>query len=178
MSKVKGTKTEKNLWTAFAGESQARSKYTYFSQQAKKEGYHTVAQIFMETAEHELQHAKRIFKFLEGIGDTAANLKTAADGENYEYSEMYKEFAATARAEGFDDIAVAFEAIARSEVGHEERYLKCLKELKEGTLYKSQEPQRWRCTNCGFLHEGDEAPEVCPACDHPKGFFQPYNEVR
>jgi len=178
LSRVQGTKTEKNLWTAFAGESQARSKYTYFAQQARKEGYPTIAQVFMETAEHELQHAKRMFKFLEGIGDTPANLEAAAEGENYEYSKMYKEFAQTAKEEGFQEIAAVFLAVARSEEGHEERYLKYLKELKEESLFKSEKPQMWRCTNCGYLHEGDEAPEVCPACAHGKAFFQPYNEVR
>ncbi len=178
MSKLKGTRTEKNLWTAFAGESQARSKYTYFAQQARKEGYPTIAGVFMETAEHELQHAKRLFKFLDGIGDTPTNLQAAADGENYEYSTMYKEFAETAREEGFNEIAEAMEAIARSEVGHEERYLMYLEKIKQNRMFSSEESQMWRCTNCGYLHEGNEGPELCPACAHGQQFFQPYNEVR
>ena len=176
MSKLKGTQTEKNLWTAFSGESQARSKYTYFSQQAKKEGYHKVAQVFLETAEHELQHAKRLFKFLEGIGDTPANLKAAADGENYEYSEMYKEFAETAEKEGFNEIAPVFRAIARAEVGHEERFLKYLELIEKERMFKREQTEKWRCTNCGYLHEGDAPPELCPACAHGKAFFEIYCE--
>jgi len=177
MANLKGTQTEKNLWAAFSGESQARSKYTYFAQQARKEGYHKVAHVFMETAEHELQHAKRLFKFLDGIGDTQQNLKAAADGENYEYSEMYKEFAETAEKEGFNEIAGVFRAIARSEEGHESRFLKFLELLKQDRMFKRDKPENWRCTNCGYLHSGEEPPEVCPACAHGKAFFEIYAEI-
>jgi len=170
---LKGSKTEANLWAAFAGESQARNKYTYFASQAKKEGLEQIAGIFLETADNEKEHAKRLFKFLEGIGDTAQNLEEAAKGENYEHTTMYKEFEKVAREEGFDEIADVFREIAEVEEEHEKRYLALLKRLKEGTLFRRDEPIRWRCRNCGYVHEGTEPPEVCPACAHPRGYYEP-----
>jgi rubrerythrin len=169
---LKGSKTEKNLWEAFAGESQARNKYTYFASAAKKEGYEQISGIFQETADNEKEHAKLIFKFLHGIGNTAENLKHAAEGENYEWSSMYKEFEKTAREEGFKDIAEFFGNVAAVEKEHEERYLALLKNLEEGKAFKREEQTTWRCRNCGHIHTGAEAPEVCPTCKHPKAYFE------
>jgi len=185
MASLKGTKTEKNILTAFCGESQARNKYTYFASQAKKEGYVQIQQIFLETADQEKEHAKRLFKLLEGgevevtgtfpagvIGTTMENLEEAAGGENYEYTVMYPGFAATAREEGFQDIAVIFEAIANAEKQHEKRYLDLMNNIKEGKVFERDEAVTWRCRNCGYLHSGTKAPEKCPACDHAKAHFE------
>ncbi|MCX7911132.1 MAG: rubrerythrin family protein [Endomicrobia bacterium] len=185
MKSIKGTKTEKNLLTAFAGESQARNRYTYFSSVAKKEGYEQISWIFIDTAENEKEHAKRLFKFLEGgeveiqaafpagiIGDTKTNLKQAAAGENYEYTKMYPEFAKIARQEGFEEIAKVFEAIAVAEQGHERRYLKLLENIEKGLVFKKLQTVKWRCRNCGYIHEGIEAPIRCPSCDHPQALFE------
>ena len=169
---IKGTKTEKNLWEAFAGESQARNKYTYFASAAKKEGYEQIAAIFQETADNEKEHAKIWFKLLEGIGNTAENLKEAASGENYEWTSMYKEFAEEAKAEGLTSIAKLFEMVADIEREHEERYLALLKNLEEGVVFKKGEKVAWKCRNCGYIHEGENAPEICPVCDHPKAHFE------
>lgn len=185
MASLKGTKTEKNLLTAFAGESQARNRYTYFSSQAKKEGYVQIAAIFQETADQEKEHAKRLFKFLEGgeveisgafpagkIGTTLENLLASADGENHEHTQMYPEFAEVARQEGFDEIACVFEAIARAEKFHEDRYRKLAANIEQGRVFKRDEPVKWRCRNCGYVHEGSEPPEKCPACAHSKAYFE------
>lgn len=169
---LKGSKTEKNLWAAFAGESQARNKYTYYAGVAKKEGYEQIAAIFNETADNEKEHAKLWFKFLNGIGDTKANLKAAAAGENYEWTEMYKQFEQEAREEGFDEIADFFHEVAEVEAEHEKRYLALLKNLEEGKVFKKDEVVKWRCRNCGYVHEGKEAPEVCPACAHPQAHYE------
>lgn len=169
---LKGSKTEANLRAAFAGESQARNKYTYYASVAKKEGYEQIAAIFEETANHEKEHAKRALKFLNGIGDTKANLKDAAAGENYEWSEMYKQFAEEAREEGFTEIAAFFEKVATVEAEHEKRFLKLLENLEQGKVFKKDTEQRWMCRNCGYVHTGAEAPELCPACAHPKAYFQ------
>lgn len=182
---VKGTQTEKNLLLAFAGESQARNRYTFFASQAKKEGLVQIAQIFQETADQEKEHAKRFFKFLEGmdlevtgtfpagvIGDTLANLKAAADGEEHEWTSMYPEFAATAREEGFNAVAAAFDAISIAEKQHEKRYRDLAKNLEEGKVFKRNGKIVWRCINCGYLHEGEEAPKTCPACLHPQDYFE------
>ncbi len=185
MEAIKGTKTEKNILTAFAGESQARNRYTYFASQARKEGYEQIAAVFEETANQEKEHAKRLFKFLEGgeveiqasfpagvIGSTLENLKAAAAGENYEHTTMYPEFAKIAREEGFEEIAVVMEAIAVAEKGHENRYKALIKKLEEDRVFKSDEEVVWRCRNCGYLHRGKEAPDKCPACAHPKAYFE------
>ncbi len=185
MASLKGTQTEKNLLTAFAGESQARNCYTYFAAQAKKEGYEQIAFIFEETANQEKEHAKRLFKFLEGgevevvaafpagvIGDTVANLMEAAGGENYEQTIMYPGFAKTAVAEGFGDIAKVFEAIAVAERFHEKRYRALAANIESGRVFKREAKTTWRCRNCGYLHEGEGAPESCPACAHPKAHFE------
>ncbi len=169
---LKGSKTWKNLEEAFAGESQARNKYTYFASVAKKEGYQQIAAIFQETADNEKEHAKMALKFMEGIGDTKANLKAAAEGENYEWTSMYKEFAATARDEGFAEIAHFFEKVGEVEADHEKRYLALLKNLEQGDVFKKEKTVRWHCRNCGYIHEGTEAPGVCPVCRHPQAFFQ------
>lgn len=182
---LKGSKTEKNLLTAFAGESQARNRYTYFASQAKKEGFEQMAFIFEETANQEKEHAKRLFKLLKGgdveiqaafpagvIGKTAENLKAAAAGENHEWTDMYPSFARVAREEGFKDIASIFESIAVAEKQHEKRYLGLLANIKGGTVFKKAKPVVWRCRNCGYLHEGTEAPDKCPACDHPQAYFE------
>jgi len=169
---LKGSRTEANLWEAFAGESKARNKYTYYASVAKKEGYEQIAAIFEETANHEKEHAKRIYKFLGGIGDTKANLKDAAAGEHYEWSEMYKNFAQVAREEGFTEIAAFFERVAMVEEEHEKRYLKLLENLEKDQVFKRDTEQRWMCRNCGYVHTGQEAPEVCPACAHPRAYFQ------
>ncbi|MCX7004011.1 MAG: rubrerythrin family protein [bacterium] len=171
MKELKGTKTEQNLQAAFAGESQARNKYTYFASVAKKEGYEQIAEIFLETAENEKEHAKLHFKALSGIGDTAANLKAAAAGEGYEWTTMYPDMAKDARAEGFDEIARMFEGIAKIEKTHQERYLALLKNLESGAVFEKAQKVKWRCRNCGFVYEGTKAPEKCPVCQHPKAYF-------
>lgn len=173
---LKGTKTEKNLLAAFAGESQARNKYTYFASVAKKEGYEQIAGVFLETAENEKEHAKVWAKLLGLIGDTAQNLAEAIQGENYEWTQMYKEFAQTAREEGFEEIARVMEEIAEVEAEHEARYKKLLERLTDGTVFKRSTPIRWRCRNCGYVHEGTEPPQVCPACAHPRAFYEPAAE--
>ena len=182
---LKGTKTEKNILTAFAGESQARNRYSYFASQAKKDGFVQIAAIFEETANQEKEHAKRLFKLLEGgevevqaafpagvIGSTVENLKASAGGENYEWTEMYPSFAKVAREEGFENIAKIFEAIAVAEKQHEKRYLDLKKNIEDGTVFKKDKKVVWRCRNCGYLHEGTEALDVCPACAHPKAHFE------
>ena len=169
---LKGSKTEANLWTAFAGESQARNKYTYFASQAKKEGYEQIAAIFEETALNEKEHAKIWFKELSGIGTTAENLKAAADGENYEWTDMYDEFAKTAKEEGFDRLAFLFEAVGKIEKEHEERYRKLLANVEEGKVFEAGSVKIWKCRNCGHIVVGTSAPEVCPVCAHPKSFFE------
>ena len=171
MPELKGSKTEQNLRDAFAGETQARSKYDYFASAAKKAGYEQIAAIFSETANNEKEHAKIWFKLLQGIGDTVANLKSAAEGENWEWTVMYKNFAATAREEGFDDIAVLFEKVAGIEAEHEKRYLKLLSNIQEDIVFKRDGKRFWICRNCGYIHEGDSAPEVCPVCAHPQAYF-------
>lgn len=182
---LKGTQTEKNLLTAFAGESQARNRYTYFASQAKKDGFIQMQSIFEETADQEKEHAKRLFKFLEGgdveiqaafpagvIGTTAENLKAAAGGEHYEWSEMYPDFARTARKEGFGEVADVFLAIAVAEKQHEKRYNDLRANIEAGRVFKRDAKVVWRCRNCGYLHEGPEAPEKCPACAHPQAHFE------
>ena len=172
MKSLKGTKTEQNLRAAFSGESEARNKYTYFASVAKKEGYNQIAAIFEETAANEKEHAKMWFKLLEGIGDTKANLVSAAGGENYEWTEMYPEFARVAREEGFDSIATMFERVAEVEKEHEERYKELLANVEGGKVFVRDDVQMWQCTNCGAIVIGKEAPEVCPVCAHPKAYFQ------
>lgn len=185
MSSLKGTKTEQNLLKAFAGESQARNRYTYFASQAKKEGYEQIAAIFEETANQEKEHAKRLFKFLEGgeleitaafpagvIGSTVENLKAAAAGEHYETEEMYPEFAKAAQEEGFNEIAAVFKAIAVAERQHEKRYLALAENIEKGRVFKRDETVVWRCRNCGFIFEGTEPPKTCPACAHPQAYFE------
>ena len=169
---LKGSKTEANLWTAFAGESQARNKYTYFASQAKKEGYEQIAAIFEETALNEKEHAKIWFKELSGIGTTAENLKAAADGENYEWTDMYAEFAKTAKEEGVDRLAFLFEAVGKIEKEHEERYRKLLENVEEGKVFEAGSVKIWKCRNCGHIVVGTSAPEVCPVCNHPRSFFE------
>ena len=173
MKELKGTKTEQNLHAAFSGESQARNKYTYFASVAKKEGYNQIAAIFEETANNEKEHAKMWFKLLQGIGDTRANLVAAAEGENYEWTDMYPEFARVAREEGFESIAVMFERVAEVEKEHEERYKKLLANVEGGKVFISDDVAMWQCTNCGAIIIGKEAPEVCPVCAHPKQYFPP-----
>lgn len=173
MPELKGSKTEANLMTAFAGESQARNKYTYYSSKAKKDGYVQIAAIFEETANNEKEHAKMWFKLLHGgIGDTVDNLKDAAAGENYEWTDMYAGFAKTAREEGFDHIADLFEGVAKIEKEHEERYLKLVKNLEEGLVFSRDGDVIWQCANCGHIVIGKKAPEVCPVCAHPQAYFQ------
>ena len=171
---LKGSKTEQNLMTAFAGESQARNKYTFFASQAKKDGYEQIAAIFQETADNEKEHAKLWFKLLNGgtIGSTEENLKAAAAGENYEWTDMYAEFAKTAKEEGFARIAYLFEEVGKIEKEHEERYLKLLEYVKEGKVFEAGEVKIWKCRNCGHIVVGTSAPEVCPVCNHPKAFFE------
>lgn len=189
MPELKGTQTEKNILTAFSGESQARNRYTYFAKQAKKEGYVQMAHIFEETADQEKEHAKRLFKFLEGgeveitgafpagvIGATLENLKESAGGEHYEHTEMYPGFAKTAREEGFEAIAMVMESIAVAEKQHEKRYLDLAANIEAGTVFKKPQKITWRCRNCGYVHEGDEAPELCPACAHPQAHFEVLGE--
>ncbi len=175
---LKGTKTEKNLWTAFAGESQARNKYTYFASQAKKDGYIQISRIFEETAGNEKEHAKIWFKLLNGgkVSDTATNLKGAADGENYEWTKMYEGFAKDAESEGFTDIAHLFRMVGEIEKKHELRYRKLLANIKDGYVFKKEEKIFWICMNCGHIHEGIEAPEICPVCSHPKSYFKQKSE--
>ncbi|EGW37259.1 rubrerythrin [Desulfosporosinus sp. OT] len=172
MKELKGTKTEQNLKDAFAGESQARNKYTYFASVAKKEGYEQIASLFLETAENEKEHAKMWFKKLSGIANTLDNLKAAALGENGEWTDMYPKMAADARAEGFEDIALLFEGVARIEKEHEERYKRLLENLEQGKVFKKDGKVYWKCRNCGHIHEGNEAPEVCPVCAHPNAYFE------
>jgi len=185
MKSLKGTRTERNLLTAFAGESQARNRYTFFASQARKEGYEQIAAIFLETAENEKEHAETLFKLLEGglveikasypagrIGSTAENLKAAAEGERYEYTEMYPEFARVAEEEGFKEIAAILRAIAVAERHHEERFLKLLENLEKGTVFKKDKVVRWKCRKCGYVHEGREPPEHCPSCGHSRAYFE------
>ena len=173
MPELKGSKTEANLMTALAGESQARNKYTYYASKAKKDGYVQIAAIFEETANNEKEHAKMWFKLLHGgIGDTVDNLKDAAAGENYEWTDMYAGFAKTAREEGFDHIADLFEGVAKIEKEHEERYLKLVKNLEEGLVFSRDGDVIWQCANCGHIVIGKKAPEVCPVCAHPQAYFQ------
>ena len=187
---LKGSKTGKNLMAAFAGESQARNRYTYFAAVAKREGYVQIARIFEETANQEREHAKRLFKFMTGdeteitasfpfgtIGSTVENLKAGAAGENHEYNIMYPEFAAIAREEGFDAIAVVFDAIAVAEEYHEKRYLTLAKNIEDDKVFKKDGDVVWYCQNCGYLHNGSEAPEACPACAHSRAFFETLNEI-
>ena len=169
---LKGSKTEANLWKAFAGESQARNKYTYFSSKAKKDGYEQIAAIFEETANNEKEHAKLWFKALDGIGTTEENLKAAAAGENEEWTSMYAEMAKTAEAEGFLQLAAQFEGVAKIEKSHEERYLKLLENLKKGEVFKKGEKVMWFCRNCGHVEITENAPAVCPVCHHPQSYFQ------
>ena len=172
MEKLKGTKTEKNLKEAFAGESMARNNYAYFASAAKKEGYEQISAVFLETAENEKEHAKMMVKFLKGIGTTDENLETAADGENYEWTDMYNRFAADAREEGFNEIADVFEAIGKVEKQHEKRYRALLQNMREGKVFKREEETAWRCRNCGYVHTGKTAPEICPACKHPQAHYE------
>ena len=186
---LKGSKTEKNLLASFAGESQARNRYTYFSSVARKAGFEQISAIFSETAENEKEHAKRFFKFLEGgeveitasypagvIGDTAANLEAAASGENLEWTELYPEAERVAREEGFSEIADIFKEIAEVEEQHEKRYRKLLKNIKEDKVFKKDTVVKWKCRNCGYVHEGKEAPTKCPACAHPQSYFELLSE--
>jgi rubrerythrin len=190
MKSLKGTITEKNLMTAFAGESQARNRYSFFASQAKKEGYEQIAAIFLDTADNEKEHAKVLFKLLEGgeaeilarfpagvIANTVANLKGAAEGERHEYAEMYPSFAEIAGSEGFPEIAATFLNIAAAEKGHERRYLSLKKNLDEGAVFKRSDKVVWRCRNCGYMHEGDTAPKECPACKHEQAYFEVFGEV-
>ncbi len=185
MKSLKGTQTEKNLLASFAGESQARNRYTYFASKAKKEGYVQIADVFEETANQEKEHAKRFFKFLEGgeveilasfpagvIGSTLENLKEAAAGEHHEQAEMYPAFAKTAREEGFENIAKVFEAVCVAERQHEKRYAELAANIENGCVFKRSEAVVWRCRNCGYLHEANEAPASCPACAHPQAHFE------
>ena len=187
--RLKGTRTEKNLLTAFAGESQARNRYTYYASKAKKEGFVQIQAVFEETANHEKEHAKRLYKFLEGgeleitasfpagtIASTLENLRHAAEGENHEHSSMYPEFAKVAMEEGFKDIALVFKSIAKAETYHERRFKALAQAVENGTVFKRSEKTVWRCRNCGYLYEGLEAPEVCPACDHPRDHYEEYVE--
>ena len=171
---LKGSKTEKNLMEAFAGESQARNKYTYFASKAKKEGYEQIAAIFQETADNEKEHAKMWFKLLQGgeILSTAENLKAAAEGENYEWTDMYAEFAKTAKEEGFDRLAYLFEGVAKIEKEHEERYRKLLANVEDGLVFSRDGDKIWQCRNCGHIVIGKEAPKVCPVCSHPQAYFE------
>lgn len=185
MKTLKGTKTEKHLLTAFAGESQARNRYTYFASQARKEDYQQIAAVFLETADNEKEHAKRLFKFLEGgeveikasfpaglIENTKENLKAAAAGEDYEHTKMYPDFARVAEKEGFQEIASVFRAIAVAEKQHEKRYLNLLENMEKNRVFKRERVVKWKCRNCGYIHEGTEAPEECPACAHSRAYFE------
>jgi rubrerythrin len=185
MPELKGTRTEKNLLASVAGESQARNRYTWFAKKAKKEGYEQISAIFMETAENEKEHAKVFFKFLEGgmveitasypagvIGSTVENLEAAANGENEEWTELYPEAAQIAEEEGFPKVAAKFKSIAKVEKEHEARYRKLLANIKEGTVFKRSEPVKWKCRNCGYIHEGADAPDTCPSCNHEQAYFE------
>ena len=185
MKSIKGTITEQNLLKSFAGESQARGRYTMFAKQAKKEGYVQIERLFLETADNERVHADRFFSFLEGgvveitasypagiVGTTLENLKAAAAGENEEYTELYPEFARIAKEEGFSEIAGAYLMIAKAEVEHEKRFIKVAENIENDIVFKKAEPVRWKCSKCGYVHEGEEAPKVCPACLHPKGYYE------
>lgn len=185
MKSIKGSITEQNLLKSFAGESQARNRYTFFASVAKKEGYEQISSIFTETAEQEKEHAKKFFKYLEGgvveitasfpagiIATTAENLKAAAEGENEEWTEAYPEFAKIADEEGYPEVAATFRAIATVEAEHEKRYRKLLSRLEDGSVFKREEPIEWQCRNCGYVHSGDSAPELCPACAHPQAYFE------
>jgi rubrerythrin len=185
MSTLKGTQTERNLLAAFAGESQARNRYDYYAGAARKEGYVQISAIFAETALQEKEHAKRFFKSLEGgdvevtaafpagvVGDTAQNLESAASGEHHEWTSLYPEFARIAREEGFEEIALLFEAVSVAEKQHEKRFRDLLGNVRDGRVFRKERKVAWRCRNCGFLHEGEEAPEVCPACAHPRAHFE------
>ena len=173
MKDLKGTKTEQNLLAAFSGESQARNKYTYYASQAKKEGYVQISKLFEETANNEKEHAKIWFKALHGgkVADTLTNLKDAAAGENFEWTEMYPQFAKEAKEEGFDDLAALFELVAKIEKAHEERYKKLLESVENKTVFVSKEIVVWECANCGHIHVGEKAPELCPVCKHPQAYF-------
>ena len=172
MSKYSGTQTEKNLLAAFAGESQARNKYTYFASKAKKEGYEQIAALFQKTADNEKEHAKLWFKELEGIGDTAANLKAAAEGENYEWTDMYKGFAETAEKEGFPELAARFRLVAEIEKHHEDRYRALLNNVETAAVFEKSEVKVWECRNCGHIVVGTKAPEICPTCAHSQSYFE------
>ncbi len=172
MADLKGTRTEANLKAAFAGESMARNKYTFYASKAKKDGYVQIASIFEETAANEKEHAKLWFKLLEGIGSTAENLKAAAEGENYEWTDMYAQFAKEAKEEGFDDIAALFEGVAAIEKEHEERYRKLIANVENGLVFSKDGDTIWQCANCGHICVGKQAPEVCPVCAHPQAYFQ------
>ncbi len=189
MKSIKGTKTEKNLLASFAGESEARNRYTYFASVAKKAGFEQIAAIFLETADNEKEHAKKYFKFLEGgdveitatypagvIGDTAANLEAAAAGEHLEWTQLYKEAESVAREEGFDAVAHVFKEIAEVEEQHEKRYRKLLQNIKDGKVFEKDEVVKWKCRNCGYVHEGKAAPKECPACAHPQSYFEMMSE--
>lgn len=175
---LKGSKTEQNLMEAFAGESQARNKYDFFASVAKKEGFEQIAGIFSETADNEKEHAKRLFKFLSGgtLPKTIKNLLESAQGENHEHTSMYPDFEKIAREEGFNEIADIFHEIAEVEEAHEKRFLKLLNNIKNDTVFKKDEVVQWKCRNCGYIHEGQEAPEICPACDHPKAHYEVFCE--
>lgn len=172
MTELKGSKTEQNLLAAFAGESQARNKYTYFASKAKKDGYVQISKLFEETANNEKEHAKIWFKLLNGINDTMSNLEAAANGEAYEWKQMYPTFAKEAREEGFDKIAFLFEEVAKIEKAHEERYRKLLQNIKNGIVFSSEGDTIWECSNCGHIVIGPNAPEKCPVCDHPQAYFE------
>lgn len=176
MASLKGTETEKNLKAAFAGESQARNKYTYFAKVARGEGYEQIAKIFEETADNEKQHAKLEFKLLEGIENTIENLKAAAAGENYEWTDMYPSFAKAAEKEGFPEIAKTFSEIAKVEKAHEKRYKKLLENIESSQVFKKAASTKWKCLKCGYIHEGEKAPELCPACKHPQSYFEVLGE--
>lgn len=179
MKELKGSKTEQNLMKAFAGESQARNKYTFYASKAKKDGYEQIAAVFTETADNEKEHAKLWFKELNGgeVPSTLENLLDAAAGEHGEWTEMYKEMADTAKEEGFNTIAYKFNAVAEIEKRHEERYRKLAELIKDGKVFKKSEKKMWICRNCGHIHVGENAPEVCPVCNHPKSYFQIFNEL-
>ncbi len=172
MKELKGTKTEQNLWAAFAGESQARNKYTYYASKAKKDGYQQIAALFEETANNEKEHAKMWFKLVQGIGSTMENLADAAQGENDEWTDMYPGFAKIAREEGFEEIAVMFEGVAAIEKAHEERYKALLANIEDGIVFSRDGDMIWECRNCGHIHIGKAAPEECPVCAHPQAYFQ------
>ncbi len=171
-SKYEGTQTQKNLEAAFAGESQARNKYTYFSSVAKKEGYQQIAELFLKTADNEKEHAKMWFKELNGLGSTAENLSSAADGENFEWTDMYEDFAKTADKEGFPELAQKFRLVAAIEKRHEERYRALLKNVETAAVFEKSEVKVWECRNCGHIVVGTKAPDVCPTCNHPQSFFE------